>query len=136
MSFNIIPVWLENAYSRPLLGVLGASDALMQKLPCLSFMLSLLAYYCTHYAISDRRYLNLLASRFFGLLWGLLYVNAEAGTRQTSRYIHPRSNHPCVYTQILVPRSFNQTPLDCRSKATSPVEALTTSLLLENTLGP
>jgi len=80
-------------YSHPLFGGLGASDALMQGLPCLSFMLLLLAYYCTHYAISDRRYLNLLASRFFGLLWGLLYVNAEAGIRQTSRCIHSRSNH-------------------------------------------
>ena len=86
-------------------GVLGASDALMQGLPCLSFMLLLLAYYCTHYAISDRRYLESL-----GYFEGLLYVNAEAGTRQTSRCIHSRSSHPCIYTQILVPRSFNQTP--------------------------
>jgi len=49
------------------------------------------------------------------LLWGLQYVNAEAGTRQTSRCIHPRSNHPWLYTQILVPRSFNLTALGCRS---------------------
>jgi len=34
-------------------GGLGPSDALMQGLPCLSFMLLLLAYYCTRYAISD-----------------------------------------------------------------------------------
>jgi len=38
----------------------GASDVLMQGLPCLSFMLLLLAYYCAHYAISDRRYLESL----------------------------------------------------------------------------
>jgi len=49
-----------NAYSRPLFVVLGASDALMQGLPCLSFMLLLLAYYCAHYALSDRRYLESL----------------------------------------------------------------------------
>jgi len=60
VSFNIIRVLLKNAYSRPLLGVLGASDALMQELPCLSFMLLLLAYYCVHYAISDRRCLESL----------------------------------------------------------------------------
>ena len=34
----------------------------------------------------------------------------QAGTQQTSRCIHSRSNHPCVYSRILVPRSFNQTP--------------------------
>ena len=58
---------------------------------------------------------NLQASRFFRYFGGLLYVNAEAGSRQTSRCIHFRSSHPCIYTQILVPRSFNQTPLGCRS---------------------
>jgi len=44
----------------PFLVIFGASDALMQGLPCLSFMLLLLAYYCTHYAISDRQYLESL----------------------------------------------------------------------------
>jgi len=43
----------------PFWGVLGASYALMQEMPCLSFMLLLLDYYCKHYAISARRYLNL-----------------------------------------------------------------------------
>ena len=45
------------------------------------------------------------------LVGGLLYVNAEAGTLQTSRCIHSRSSHTCIYTQIfvrMVPRSFNQ----------------------------
>jgi len=49
---------------------LGVSDALMQGPPCLSFMLLLLAYYCTHYAISDRRYLESLGYPILGLLWG------------------------------------------------------------------
>jgi len=44
----------------PIRGVLKASDALMQELPCLSFMLLLSAYYCTNYAIRDRRYLESL----------------------------------------------------------------------------
>jgi len=49
-----------------------------------------------------------------GYFGGPLYVNAEAGTRQTSRCIHSRSSHLCIYTPILVPPSFNQTPLGCR----------------------
>jgi len=61
VSINIIRVWLEMPYIHaPFWWVLGASDALMQELPCMSFMLLLLAYYCIHYAISARRYLESL----------------------------------------------------------------------------
>jgi len=56
LIFNIMQAWLENVYLRPFLGEgYGASDALKQELPCLSFILLLLAYYCRHYAISARR---------------------------------------------------------------------------------
>jgi len=43
-------------------------------------------------------------ANFGGLLWG--------STVSVSRYpaeVIPRSNHPCLYTETVVPRLFNQT---------------------------
>ena len=82
----------------PFWGVLGACEALMQGLQCLSFMLLLLAYYCTHYAVSDRRYLKSLGYPIFWVTLGVYCMLTQklVPGRRPDVYIPGQATHAYI----------------------------------------